>query len=206
MNRHSDRSSNTFLASRQLKTALFALMAALLASFVVLGFSPATAWATSCTLTDEMREQYEADGTLEERIAFFESLSMSDTDSGLIEQAIARQQASEGLSLLSTGVSQLGAKGIATVGDAKVLVLYVDFTDMTFEESDTADALQALFSGTSPAGYPYESLTAYYERSSYGKLSITAGDVYTYHATHERDYYTNNILALYEEALTALDS
>ena len=52
--------------------------------------------------------------------------------------------------------------------------------------------------------FPYESLSAYYSRASYGKLSLT-GETFDYAAKYERDYYTNNPKSLVAEALAALD-
>lgn len=101
---------------------------------------------------------------------------------------------------------------MASVGAAHVLGLRITFPDHQFEENDTLDALQSIIgpktqNGAAPAGtspFPYESLSAYYYRASYGKLSLT-GETFDYAAKYKRDYYTNNPESLVAEALAALD-
>lgn len=110
---------------------------------------------------------------------------------------------------------------MGTTGEANVIALRVSFpaeangTTHVFKEGDTLEALQALIGkqlGESvdtlavgdPVAAPYDSLHAFYQRSSYGKLDIS-GASYDYTALHPRSHYTN-INALVFEALTALDS
>ena len=115
----------------------------------------------------------------------------------------ARGRMSKGL--LSNGGRE--GEGIATVGEAKVMALHVDFQDYHFSDDDTKEALAGIINATpdcSSAMYPFEGLNAYYKRASYGRLNIS-GDAFHYTAQHERDYYSNNLDGLFEEALTALD-
>lgn len=150
-----------------------------------------------CMLTDEQRAAYEADGTLEARIAYQESLRNDRPSEGLISQAMERERAAQGIGAYA--VPSNWSSGTASVGAAHVLGLRITFPDHQFEENDTLDALQSIIgpktqnaavpAGTSP--FPYESLSAYYYRASYGKLSLT-GETFDYAAKYERDYYTNN--------------
>lgn len=161
-------------------------------------------------LTDEQRAAYEADGTLEARIAYQESLRNDRPSEGLISQAMERERAAQGIGAYA--VPSNWSSGMASVGAAHVLGLRITFPDHQFEENDTLDALQSIIgpktqnaavpAGTSP--FPYESLSAYYYRASYGKLSLT-GETFDYAAKYERDYYTNNPKSLVAEALAALD-
>lgn len=107
-------------------------------------------------------------------------------------------------------------------GKANVLGICVDFADTSFDSADTLDAFRALFGksvtqGDMPAtGFagPYESLNAYYQRSSLGLLDISA-DVFSYHSDHERSWYEEDsdeeqpggdrIESLVLEVLRALD-
>ena len=93
---------------------------------------------------------------------------------------------------------------MATVGAGRVLALRVSFPDYSFADDDTLEALDALFNGGDGSGFPYESLHAYYERASYGKLDIS-GTAVDYQAKHERSYYQGDINTLFVEALDALD-
>lgn len=93
---------------------------------------------------------------------------------------------------------------MATVGAGRALALRVSFPDCSFADDDTLEALDALFNGGNGSGFPYESLHAYYERASYGKLDIS-GTAMDYQAKHERSYYQGDINTLFVEALDALD-
>lgn len=163
-----------------------------------------------CMLTDEQRAAYEADGTLDARIAYQESLRNDRPSEGLISQAVERERAAQGIGAYA--VPSNWSSGMASVGAAHVLGLRITFPDHQFEENDTLDAFQSIIgpktqNGAAPAGtspFPYESLSAYYYRASYGKLSLT-GETFDYAAKYERDYYTNNPESLVAEALAALD-
>lgn len=72
--------------------------------------------------------------------------------------------------------------GTATpsTGDVKMLCIYVDFADATY--LDTAysnDQIKEELFGNGSVAAPYESVSAWYERASYGNLHIS-GDVYRY--------------------------
>lgn len=101
-------------------------------------------------------------------------------------------------------------------GEARILMVRVGFPDILYEnnqpfqDGDTldnlSDAIGRHLDGsitTGPMGYPYESLYAYYLRSSYGKLRI-AGEAYDYVAKKGRDEYTDNLESLFEEVLEEL--
>ena len=74
-----------------------------------------------------------------------------------------------------------------------------------FAEGDTLEALEDIAFGGRNVDYPYESLSAYYDRASYGKLQIR-GQAFAYTASHERSWYeSNGIQSLFQETLAALD-
>lgn len=104
-------------------------------------------------------------------------------------------------------------------GEARVLALRVEFPEgdgndespVMFGEGDSAEAMQSAIGmradGT-PAGrlgdFPYENLSSYYLRSSYGMLRIS-GDTYGYEARLPRSAYETDLMLLFSEALGALD-
>ncbi len=192
------------------------LLAALLAALALLAAAhPVAALAdeagSPCQPSAEDLARYEADGTLEQRQAFQDALEHDQPDESLIQQAIARQNALDGVATNAVPTNWQG--GMPTEGTARVVLLRVSFPAegdepaREFSEGDTLEALQAIVDGDGDgtAGvYPYESLNGYYQRSSYGKLSIK-GEAFDYRAKHARSYYTNNIQELYHEALAALD-
>ena len=55
--------------------------------------------------------------------------------------------------------------------------------------------------------FPYESVNAYYKRSSYGKLNLSCnGTCYVVTAKHCRSYYTNSPQQLVQEVANTLDT
>lgn len=181
----------------------------------MLGFSATPAHASAsvsspCIPTEEQLATYEADGTLDERMAHAEELDLGSPSESLIAQAKAREA---GISAQANFVPVSWRGGMPTEGEAHVIALYVDFpageneSAYTFWEEDTLEALDALIDGRG-GFYPYEDLSSYYYRSSYGALEIS-GDAFAYTAAHPRSYYETKGLdavdGLFGEALRALD-
>lgn len=71
--------------------------------------------------------------------------------------------------------SALRPSGLPSKGEPRMLILLIDFDDYPARPSDTPEELRERIFGAGGA-FPYESLTAYYRRSSYGRLNIR-GDV-----------------------------
>ena len=193
--------------------------------------------ASPCVLSDEARAQYEADGTLEERIAYMEWLQSGSTGSGLI--AAAKQRAGEAgtageagatdgtddadvtndansagvLSAAETNVPTDKPSGMGTTGNAYILSVAVEFpaegdeAAYTFDNAHTqAQNMTAAIQGNTGFNKPYENLCAYYQRSSYGKLTIgNRGITYVVQAQHSRDFYTAGRDLLFYEVATTLD-
>lgn len=200
-----------------LRTARFAALSLAVSIAIALAstLAPLPAYAqdepiSPCVPTQEQHAAYTADGTFEQRAAFQENLGNDEPSAGLIQQAISREQANNGI---ATNAVPGDDSGMAITGKAHVLALRVAFPDKQFDEADTLEALQALIGPRSEsetalpsAGpYPYESLHDYYLRASYGRLSIT-GEAVDYTAQHERDYYASRVGELYAEALAYLDA
>lgn len=181
---------------------------ALLLLAMLLFFMPGAhaqgASGTACIPDAETLEAYQADGTLSQRQAFYENLGLNQTDPGLIAQAAAREGGADNLRAVPTDWKT----GMATTGEAKILLIRVDFPDYGFDSRDTEEALRQIAFGSAgedQQNYPYESLSAYYARSSYGKLNIS-GQVASYTAAHNRDTYSHSMADLFKEAMTALDA
>lgn len=180
--------------------------AALVAAACLFVGLPSVAFA-SCIPTQDDFAAYEADGTLEQRQAYMENLGNDSFDSNLV-QSLKERQSSPNARSLRSWVPSAWASGMPLQGTAKVLAIRVAFPAegdqpaMGFEDSDSLEALQAMFNGFAGEA-PYESLNAYYTRSSYGALKFD-GKAYDYTAQHCRDYYTNNVDGLFYEAVSAL--
>ena len=173
-----------------------------------------------CQPTAEELARYEADGTLGWRRAHMESLHHELPARGLM-RCLANGGADGMLgaqSLASEHSFMYWDASFPSEGDARVLALRISFPqdevteNRAFAEEDSGEALQQIvgprIDGTETElheeWYPYESLDSYYERSSYGKLSVS-GEVYDYQAKMPRSSYKDPGSSLLPEALAALD-
>lgn len=190
----------------ELKRAEKGLLFATLAVLGILGVGTQRTWASEIP-TEEQIQEYEQDGSLQDRIDYYEALTENDGQ-GLIADKLQVENYSRN-SHFPTDWN--AAKGrMQSEGGAALLIVRVEFQDKTFAEGDTEEALEKIAFGPedkSDSCYPYESLAAYYYRSSYGKLKLD-GKVYSYKAQHDRDYYGANeerLKELYLEVMDALD-
>jgi len=74
--------------------------------------------------------------------------------------------------------------GLPSAGSPKILVLLIEFDEYPARAGDTAEAMAARIFG-SAGDFPFESLSAYYRRSSYGKLNI-GGEVLGWYKAGKR--------------------
>ncbi len=104
--------------------------------------------------------------------------------------------------LIDTPIAILDAS-CPSVGDVKMLVFEIEFSDCKFSKEFDAEQVEAEIFGpedTSSSYYPYESVTAYLERSSYGRLNMT-GDIFTYTASGSIADYNDDKGKLVKEVL-----
>lgn len=108
--------------------------------------------------------------------------------------------------LIEATINAFGA-ATPTTGNAGMLAVYVDFQDKTYSENAYSnEQLNAELFGTGTEAYPYESVSAWYERASYGNLHID-GNVYRYTCSgNMSDYESGSYEKLVMEVLTGLDS
>ena len=95
-----------------------------------------------------------------------------------------------------------------SVGTVHILMISVDFPDFTHSEGLSTEQIAEIAFGEADEhsnAYPFESVTAYYERASYGRLHLT-GDVYHYNAQYPLDTYVKRNNLLVNEVLSAFDS
>ncbi len=142
--------------------------------------------------------------------------------SALLAQAQQRISGTSEASLLGESNDSLfptgDTLGLSTTGKARAVVVRVDFPASedgseaaeTIPENETDEDLLNAFNGSQDATnalYPYESIHAYYERSSFGKLDYQATAIAHYTAQHPRSYYASSSVAeeLFIEALNGVD-
>ncbi len=96
------------------------------------------------------------------------------------------------------------------IGNAYIVAFHVDFPDRQFEEGDTEEALQKAI-GVDLDGNQYESfyndqyanVNGYYQRASYGKLTVS-GNTFSYTAKKAKGEYEDST-ELFQEVLDAFD-
>lgn len=145
------------------------------------------------------------EGTVEievmiERAAVSDGTEMIDVEAAITEVVPVTEKP-----LIKAPVESITST-LPTVGDVKVLAFYVEFPDKTFRKGAlSAEKLQEELFGEGKAKFPYDSVSAWFERSSYGNLHMT-GDVYYYTCKHEMAHYENgNYEELVMEVMRGLD-
>jgi hypothetical protein len=150
--------------------------------------------------TPEQVRQYKADGTWPQRLAWAKALGNDQADPVLVSRMQARlaSQAAKaaGLPVPQEAAESPGGssgdqpRGLPPTGTQKVLVILVDFPDQPHGPNDTVADVQNKFFGDGDASqHPYESLRNFYQRSSYGQLTIQGNVLGWYRAQHDRSYY-----------------
>jgi hypothetical protein len=116
------------------------------------------------------------------------------------------EQPEQPKSLISPPVA-VTEPSLQCTGEQRVLLVAVEFPDVTFEQNYTAENIAQIAFGpenTESKFYPLESITAYYDRASYGRLHLT-GDVYKYTARFSLDTYSEASDMLVDEIMKALN-
>ncbi len=96
---------------------------------------------------------------------------------------------------IATGSDKVLGKGVMpSVGNVKSLVVMVEFADVKFSDSMTPEYIEDIMFGSqneSAERYPQESVNAWYQRASFGKLSIH-GEVKEIMVSQTKEYYTDD--------------
>ena len=94
-------------------------------------------------------------------------------------------------------------------GDANLVIFYVDFPDCTYGSADmTAEQVEEIAFGEedlSDVNYPFESMSAFYKRSSKGAMELT-GKVFRYTTKENRSAYDTDKVKLAEECYEAFNA
>ncbi|MCX6874980.1 MAG: M6 family metalloprotease domain-containing protein [Verrucomicrobia bacterium] len=142
---------------------------------------------------------YAADGTLAERVAFAEDIGNDKFDPGFLAQARFNMQRlvmeAQGIDPGIAATPPPAWRGMPTTGSPKVLCMLVEFNDYVHSPVNTREAIDnALFGAGNPAKFPYESLTNYYQRSSYNKLALQGNTLGWYRTPYNRSEVPQNFI------------
>jgi len=127
--------------------------------------------------TREQLERYRLDGTLAVRAEDARELG----NHRLAPQLVARMIPDASVKSVPDTPTVL-----PSAGTSRVLALLIAFSDMP-GSSDPAVVDDMLYGDGDPTLFPYESLAAFYQRSSYGQLEITGSTLGWYTTAYPRD-------------------
>lgn len=163
-----------------------------------------------CYPTEKQIQEYKEDGTWEERQEYVKKLNHATPSEELLYKAFQREN---GFVTYAAGDDIPEEwKGMQVTGDAKMLLVRVEFADVKFEDSkiySEEEFYNMVMGDESTGAFPYESLNAYYKRSSYNKLNITSDQVYSCTLSKNREEYEWEDLGeqdLLKEVFEMLDS
>ena len=132
--------------------------------------------------------RFAADGSLAERLEHARRIGNDRTSPSLLYKFGQRN----GLLPLNSAPPPAWQGGLPSTGSPKVLVLLVDFAEYPRSTENTVSYVKRqMFGAGTAANKPYESLTNYYQRSSYGKLNIQGDVLGWYRAKYGRRYYSS---------------
>lgn len=107
---------------------------------------------------------------------------------------------------ISAPIKEVDAS-LPSQGDASLVIFYVDFPDCSFENKLSESEVDNIAFGSEnadSANYPFESMSAFYGRSSKGEMNLT-GKTFSYTAKNSITYYNDNKVALAEECFDAFN-
>ena len=95
-------------------------------------------------------------------------------------------------------------------GDAETVIFYVDFPDCKYEYDPSPETISQIAFGeenTADENYPYESISAYFKRSSKGSMDVS-GQVFRYTTKENKSAYENDAwkVKLVKELMDSFDS
>ncbi len=129
-------------------------------------------------------ERLKESGEYENRRKFAEEIGNNKIDPELVKRAVnkAKRKALQQQGFAPSDVDQMAGtyapppawSGVPTTGNVKIFALLIDFNEYPAVTTQT-NVNSMLFGAGSPSDAPYESLAAYYSRSSYGLLDFSGG-------------------------------
>jgi len=182
--------------------------------WVVVSFLPTLAIALQPPRPGEV-EALKQQGKFEKQLKQAEAFGNHKFSKDLIQRQKWRLSKAAGIPDVEYAPPPAWTGGMPTSGSPKTLVLLIDFPDYPADANNTQSLVSSRFftpdsaSSSSDPLYPYESVRAFYERSSYGALHINGYVANWYRAQNVRSYYENlgnsyGHTALIDEALTVL--
>lgn len=176
--------------SKKRRFVFFAILVLILFARIAVAMDPPT---------KDQTNKYLQDGSYAARVAAAKAMGNHKVSPDLVAQMKYQmsliQQQKNGQNIQGRTIVKappLGANHcLPSKGEIKIFALVISFLDYPLGDPDRETINQRLFGPENPAdpAYPYESLRAYYLRSSYGQLDLQGDleDVLWYQAPYKRD-------------------
>lgn len=125
-------------------------------------------------------------------------------DLTLLRQKLLRAAEPQETPFLDAPIAAIGSS-LPSQGNGSLVVFYIDFPDCSYSNKLSSSELQEIIFGSEDASsvyYPFESMSAFYTRSSKGAMGLT-GQVFAYTAKESIAAYGTNKVKLAEECYEA---
>jgi len=156
-----------------------------------IGIYDAGTWATEPSTADRTKNVL-SDCPAENRAEQLQRIGNHRADSFLLRRAITKQQILhfKGEGKPTNEVDELSPllkppikwQGMPSIGTVKILAILIEFNDFTHKISKN-EVHDKLFGNGDQQEMPYESLSGYYSRASYGKLNLHNGTTLDWYKT-----------------------
>ncbi|MBR1592298.1 MAG: hypothetical protein IJ666_04730 [Ruminococcus sp.] len=146
------------------------------------------------------------DETPQETTATSEIATTTTTETVSAETTATTVANSPDDTLISPPIDDL-TKNIPSQGEADIVIFYVDFPDCKYETDFSAEQVEEIAFGAENAdssSYPFESISAFYSRSSMG-VSQIKGKAFRYTAKENISSYDNDKQKLLKECCKAFE-
>ncbi|MBR1930658.1 MAG: S-layer homology domain-containing protein [Lachnospiraceae bacterium] len=172
-------------------------VALMLSEYTDLTIFAAESASTQIVQADDVKEEavFVCDGKFDVAPELFENLYELDErimETSSVMEVLPNFSASDDIGEIH---NVLNGNLCPAMGEIHPFIVMVDFSDVKFDDEFHKDYVKDLFFGTdaSVLPYPQESLSAWYKRSSYGKLIFSGdeSDIFEIHMENTRNYYTD---------------
>jgi len=151
-------------------------------------------------------QSYRADGTLPSRLSFAAGVGNNKLRPAAAARLMHRLRASSPAGAVVQAPPPAW-QGMPTIGSPKIFILLIDFSD--YNNVNSSDSVHAKIFGAGAGQYPYESLKNYYDRSSYGLLTLQGATLGWYNTFAVRSNISTTTVGregLIEDALDYFDA
>lgn len=162
-----------------------------------------TTTSAETTTTTTITDWYEETTTTTTTV-WYEETTSATTTTTIIYTDPETTTTTASASFIKPAVEQVKAY-LPSQDDANLVIFYVDFPDCKYDYAPSADEIDEIAFGaedTSDANYPFDSMSAFYSRSSKGAMKLS-GKAFRYTTKNPQSYYNENKFLITQECYEA---